>query len=99
VPTLMLVLVAVLVLLLVAALLVTVAAKASFAPARIVAVAGFTLTPALPPSGGSVEPSLPRFVPRPEQPLSRKIRSTACVLQRRFTDITPIGPRLQTALR
>ena len=70
----------------------TVAANASFAPARIVAVAGVTVTPLVPPSGGSVEPSLPRFVPRPEQPLSKKIRSTACVLQIRFTDMTPMGP-------
>jgi hypothetical protein len=79
-----------LVLALLLALPLTVAAKASFAPARIVAVAGVTVTLfALPLSGGSVEPSLPRFVPSPEQPLSNNIRSTACVLQNRFTDMSP----------
>jgi hypothetical protein len=69
--------------------LLMVAANASFAPARIVAVAGVTVTPVVLPSGGSVEPSLPRFVPRPEQPLRHNMRSTACALQIRFTDMPP----------
>ena len=69
--------------------LLIVAANAAFAPARIVAVAGVTVTPVVLPSGGSVEPSLPRFVPRPEQPLRHNMRSTACALQIRFTDMPP----------
>jgi hypothetical protein len=67
----------------------TVAANDSFAPARIVALVGETDTPVLLPSGPRGEPSLPRFVPRPEQPLRHKIRSTACALQIRFTDVPP----------
>jgi hypothetical protein len=76
----------------------TVAAKASFDPARIVGVAGVTVTPVLPPSGVSGEPSLPGFVPRPEQPVRHNIRSTACALQIRFTEVPPIGLRTATVL-
>jgi len=68
----------------------TAAANASFAPARIVAVAGVTVTLLLLLSGGSTGEPLPAvFVPRPEQPLSDKMRSTACALQIRFTDVPP----------
>jgi hypothetical protein len=70
-------------------LLFMVAANASFDPARIVTLEGVTVIPVLllPSSGASGEPSLPCFVPRPEQPLSSNIRSTACVFQIRFTDM------------
>ena len=72
-------------------LLFMVAANASFDPARIVTLEGVTVIPVplLPSSGASGEPSLPCFVPRPEQPLSNNIRSTACVFQIRFTDMPP----------
>jgi hypothetical protein len=75
---------------LLAVALFTVAANASCDPARTVAVAGVTVTLALLlPSGGRGEPSLPVFVPRPEQPLSHNMRSTACAPQIRFTDMPP----------
>lgn len=79
-------------------LLLTTAANDSFDPARIVTVAGVTVTPVLAPSGNAGEPSLPRRVPSPEQPLNNNIRIAAGALQIRFTDMTPIGPR-QTLLR
>jgi hypothetical protein len=68
---------------------VTVAANAPLDPARIVAVAGVTVTLVPPLSGGSGEPSPPRFVPRPEQPLSNKTMNNACTLQIRFTALPP----------
>jgi hypothetical protein len=71
----------------------TTAANDSVDPTRIVTVAGVTVTPALPPSGNVGEPSLLRFVPSPEQPLSEKVRSTAYV-QMRFTDVPPIRTRV-----
>jgi hypothetical protein len=78
-------------------LLLTTAANDSFEPARIATAVGVTVTPLLAPSGNEGEPSLPRRVPSPEQPLNNNNR-IAGALQIRFTDMTPIGPR-QTLLR
>lgn len=71
-------------------LLLTTAANDSFEPARIVTVAGVTVTPELAPSGNAGEPSLPRRVPSPEQPLNNNNRIAAGALQIRFTDRSPI---------
>src|ERR1700722_17120599 len=69
----------------------TAAANDSLDPARMVAVAGVTVTELLPPSGEVEEPP-PLFVPRPEQPLSSNTRIPACALQIRFKDMIPLGP-------
>jgi hypothetical protein len=68
----------------------TVAAKAPVDPARMVAVAGVTVTLALPLSGevGVVPP--PCGEPRPAQPLRHNMRSTAGALQFRFTSVPPL---------
>jgi hypothetical protein len=71
----------------------TAAANDSFDPARMVAVAGVTVTELLLPSGEVEEPPPPVFVPRPEQPLSSNTRIPACALQIRFKDMIPLGPR------
>jgi hypothetical protein len=74
-----------------------VAEKASWAPARTVALVGATVTLEMAPLSGVLgELSLLVFEPRPEQPLSRKIRSIACVFKRRFTYVPPSGSRLTT---
>ena len=68
----------------------TVAANAPVEPARIVAVAGVTVTLALPLSGDVGVVPLPCGEPRPAQPLSHKTRSTAGALQFRFTSVPPL---------
>lgn len=69
----------------------TAAANDSFDPTRMVAVAGVTVTEVVPLSGGNVgEPPPLLFVPRPVQPLRKKI-NTADAFQMRFTDMVPLG--------
>jgi hypothetical protein len=69
----------------------TVAAKASVEPARIVAVAGVTVTLTLPSSGFVGDGlELDVFEPRPEQPPNINNRIAASALQMRFTDMTSI---------
>jgi hypothetical protein len=68
----------------------TVAAKASVDPARTVAVAGATVTLALPLSGDVGVVPLPCGAPIPAQPLRQNTRSIAGALQFRFTSVPPL---------